>query len=476
MAESEQRKTKIVCTLGPSSSTEESVRRLSEAGMDVARLNSGHLTPEEVPGLVGLVRGAGRSQGGGTGVMLDLQGPRLRVGPLKGSSVVLEPGHEIALKPGRAPGDASAMSVGYDELAEDLEPGGAVLIDDGLIRLEVREIKGLTAICEVLEGGTLIEGKGMNFPGAELRLAAFTDRDRAYLEVGLRAGVDWVAQSFVRNGKDILDLKEAMDELGTKVPVVAKIEKPEAVRNIDELLETAEAIMVARGDLGVEMEAEEVPLAQKDLIAKAVRSAVPVVTATQMLESMVRQPRPTRAEASDIANAILDGSDALMLSAETAVGSHPVMAVETMARIALRTEASIDHNRTLEESGRWGSAGPADAIGFAACKIAADLDAKAIITMTRSGYTARIVARHRPEAPILSVSPDRQVAASMSLVRGATGLVVAESGDLREMIGQAVGACVEAGYVASGDLVVITGGFLDERSGKTNVVHVHTVR
>lgn len=472
----EQRKTKIVCTLGPSSSTEEAVRRLSEAGMDVARLNSGHLTPDEVPRLVELVQKAGRSSGGRTGVMLDLQGPRLRVGPIEGSSVVLRPGDEIALRPGHSPGDASAVSVEYDKLSTDLEPGGAVLIDDGLIRLEIRKIKGSAAICEVLEGGTLIEGKGINFPGTELGLAAFTERDRTYLEAGLRAGVDWVAQSFVRDGEDIRDLWQAMDALGGRVPVVAKIERPEAVRNIESLLEKTDGIMIARGDLGVEMEAEEVPLVQKDLIARAVRSAVPVVTATQMLESMVNKPRPTRAEASDVANAILDGSDALMLSAETAVGTHPVLAVETMARIARRTEKSIDHERTLEESSRWGSAGPADAIGFAACKIAADLHTKAIITMTRSGYTARIVARHRPEASILAVSPDRQVAASMSLVRGVIGLTVDESGDLREMIRGAVDACVKAGYLASGDLVVITGGFLDERSGKTNVVHVHTVR
>ncbi len=468
-------KTKIVCTMGPSSRNAEMLTKMAAAGMDVARINSGHCDVDEVRGYVELVRKAGEAAGKRIGVMLDLQGPRLRVGPIRGASVQLVKGQDFTISTVQSRGDASRISVAYEGLPRDLEPGDAVFIDDGLIRMKVRDVAGTEIRCEVIEGGTLLQGKGMNFPGSDLKLESFTARDRAYLEAGLATGIDWVAQSFIRTAADVRGLTAAMDEIGLRVPVMAKIEKPEALRNIDEIIDVADAIMVARGDLGVEMEAEDVPLAQKELIKRAVRAARPVLTATQMLESMVDNPRPTRAEASDVANAILDGTDALMLSAETAIGSYPVRVVEMMTRIAAKAERAIDYPHILEERGRWAHQGVADAIGYASCKIAADLKARAIVTLTRSGYTARLVARYRPEARIVAVSPDEKVVDTMSMVWGVSGLVVPEREDLRQLIKEASSACVSAGYAASGDVVVVTGGFLDEERGKTNSVHVHTV-
>jgi pyruvate kinase len=469
-------KTKIVCTLGPASSNVETLARMAEAGMDVARINSGHCEIHEIRSYVELIKQAGEKAGRRVAAMLDLQGPRLRVGPIKGESVLLEDGQGFDISTTRREGDATGVSVAYEGLASDLKPGDTVLMDDGLIRMRVKEISGTDIRCEVLEGGTLLQGKGMNFPRSDLRLAAFTDRDREYLEAGLEAGVDWVAQSFVRSASDVHDLTAAMRELGRSVPVMAKVEKPEAVRNIDEILESSDGIMVARGDLGVEMDPEEVPLVQKELIRESIYAALPVVTATQMLESMVEKPRPTRAEASDVANAILDGTDAVMLSAETSIGGYPVQAVEMMTRIAARTEPAIDYARILEERGRWGHRSTTDAVGYAACKIAADLNARAIIAMTRGGYTARLIARYRPSARILAVSPKERTIDALSLVWGVEGTVVPEFAELRLLIEEASHACARECYVSRGDLVVITGGFVDEESAKTNVVHVHTVR
>lgn len=469
-------KTKIVCTLGPASRNIETLKKIALAGMDVARINSGHCEVEELRDYIELVGRVSVALGRRIGVMLDLQGPRLRVGPIQGSRVELESGQDFTITTTQMRGDATRASVSYEGLPDDLKPGDVVLMDDGLIRMKVKEIKPTEIVCEVLEGGVLLQGKGMNFPDSTLRLAAFTDRDRWFLEAGLEAGVDWVAQSFVRTAADVHDLTGAMEKLGRKVPIMAKIEKPEAVRNIEEIIDAADGIMVARGDLGVEMKAEDVPIVQKELINDAVRAALPVLTATQMLESMVDKPRPTRAEASDVANAILDGTDALMLSAETSIGSYPVQAVEMMSRIAAKTEQAIDYGHILEERGKWRHRGPADAIGYAACKIAADINARAIITLTRSGYTARLIARYRPQAPIIALSPSEQVVDMMSVVWGVKGLLMPEYDELQELIAVASRICVDAECVMPGDMVVLTGGFLDEESSKTNVVHVHTVR
>ena len=468
-------KTKIVCTIGPASRDEKTLAGMVRAGMDVARINTGHCEPEEVIEDTKLLQKVGGGLGKRIGVMLDLQGPRLRIGPIEGGSAELRPGADFIVTTGKAKGDSRRVSVSYAGLTGDLKPGDAVLMDDGLIRLKVRDVSGNEIRCKVVEGGVLIQGKGMNFPGVAIGLPAFTKRDRRYLEVGLKAGVDWVSQSFVRDAADVHMLRKAIDGLGYRTPIMAKVEKGEAVENIDSIMKVADGVMVARGDLGVEMSTEDVPLVQKELIDRALRAVRPVVTATQMLESMVENPRPTRAEASDVANAILDGTDAVMLSAETALGAHPVKVVETMARIAARAEKAIDYERLLEERGRWTQRQTADAIGYAACRIAADLKARAIVTITRSGYTAKLVARYRPSVQILAVSSDAEVADGMSLVWGVRGLVVPLVDDLRRAIGDASRACVRGGFVKKGDLVVVTGGFLDEKAGTTNMIHIHTV-
>lgn len=469
-------KTKIICTLGPSSHDAETIGRMALAGMDIARLNSGHTDIDDLIGYIHTVREASRATGKRIGVMLDLQGPRLRVGSIQGSSVELQSGQTFTLTTEQKRGDTSRVSVEYQGLPNDLHVGDRVFMDDGLIRMVVRSIRGDEIECEVVEGGLLLQGKGMNFPDSRLALSTFTDRDRRYLEACLEVGIDWVAQSFVRVPADLEEVMDAIESSGSNVPVMAKIEKPEAVANIEDILDRAQGLMVARGDLGVEMPTEDVPLIQKDLISRALHRAVPVVTATQMLESMVEKPRPTRAEASDVANAILDGTDAVMLSAETAVGHYPVQAVEMMARIAARAEAELDYQDILDDRSGWAHRNPADAIGYAACKIAYDLEAKAIVTVTRSGYTTRLVARGRPCAPVIAVGPDPTAIHSLSVVWGVCGLVMDLNEDVAEMMNDVSVACMQADLVEPGDLIVITGGFLGEESGKTNMVHVHTVK
>ncbi|PKQ28006.1 MAG: pyruvate kinase [Candidatus Anoxymicrobium japonicum] len=466
---------KIICTIGPSSNSTEILRHMIGAGMDVARINTGHADIEEVRRYIHVLKKASESSNRRVGILLDLQGPRLRVGPIKGSHLELEAGQRFTITTSQRRGDETCVSIAYTGLTQNVKPGERIFIDDGLVQLVVRDISGNDVNCEVVEGGKLSRGKGMNFPDSNLSLASFTERDRRYLEAGLEAGVDWVAQSFVRSPGDIAQVVDAVHDLGYQVPVMAKIEKREGMANIDAILDAAQGIMIARGDLGVELPIEDVPLIQKELINKAVRAALPVVTATQMLESMVDEPRPTRAEASDVANAILDGTDAIMLSAETAIGQFPVQAVEMMARIASRTEQAVDYDRALEERARRAHRNTADAIGYAACKVAADLGAKAIVTITRGGYTARLVARYRPRAPIIAISPSEEVINSMSLVWGVQGVVAPMAIDVATMIKNASGACVLKGLLRAGDLIVVTGGFLDEESGKTNMIHTHTV-
>jgi pyruvate kinase len=468
-------KTKIVCTLGPASRDAETVRRMVAAGMDVARINSSHCDIGEMREFIRMVSMAEDPAQRRIGVMLDLQGPRLRVGSIQGSKVELKPGQDFVITTEQKRGDTSRVSVSYQDLAKDLKPGDRVLVDDGLIRLRVKSAEGGEVVCEVVDGGALTQGKGMNFPDSNLRIPAFTERDRRFLEAGLEEGIDWVAQSFVRSAGDVEVLKEAIVETGYVLPVMAKIEKREAVENIESILEVCDGVMIARGDLGVELPIEEVPIVQKELVSKSMHAARPVVTATQMLESMVSRPRPTRAEASDVANAILDGTDAVMLSAESAIGSYPVRTVETLAGIAARAERALDYSKLLEDGSRYAHGSTAGALGYAACKIASDLDASAIITITRSGYTARMVARYRPRNNLIVASEDAEVVDMMTLVWGALGVVFEMSEEIEETMDRVCQVCLSRNLVSAGDEVVITGGFLDEVSGTTNLVHVHTV-
>ncbi|MBU1670439.1 MAG: pyruvate kinase [Actinobacteria bacterium] len=468
-------KAKIICTLGPASSDRETMRRMVDAGMDIARINTGHSDIDEVRESIQALQDVENAVGRKVAVMLDLQGPRLRVGSIQGSTVELEAGREFTVTSQQKRGDSTRVSVPYAGLTSDVKPGDHIMVSDGLIRLRVDEVSGTDLRCTVLEGGPLQQGKGMNFPDSDIKLDSFTDRDRRYLEAGLKAGVDWVAQSFIRSAADVSLVKEAITTLGSDTPVMAKIEKGEAVRSIEEIIEVADGIMIARGDLGVEMEMAQVPLIQKEIIAGARRAALPVVTATQMLESMVEHPRPTRAEVSDVANAILDGTDAVMLSGETAIGHDPVEVVRTMADIAFHAEGAVDYALLLEQEAGWRHHGAADAIGYAACKIASDLGARVIVTMTRSGYTARLIARYRPEQPILAVSTSRKVVDRLAMVWGVQARLVPELADVEAAAAGVSSTCLDAGLAEPGDVVVITGGLPGRGESVTNMVHVHTV-
>ncbi|MGQ9666416.1 MAG: pyruvate kinase [Anaerolineae bacterium] len=469
------RRTKIVCTLGPASSSEEIIRRLIRAGMDVARINFSHGDHAGHARAVQLVRTIAQEEGRNVAILGDLQGPKLRVGELAGGQMRLEEGQRILLTAASSAEQAGIIPVPHQELLQHLQPGDVLLLDDGLMSLRVAEVGGGTAVCQVLAGGILLSNKGISLPGAASTLPAITPKDRQDLAFAVEQEFDFIALSFVRRADDVRELRRLLAELGADIPIVAKIEKREAVANIQEIVQTADAVMVARGDLGVEAPAEEVPLYQKRIIQLARQAAKPVITATQMLESMIHNPRPTRAEASDVANAILDGTDAVMLSGETAVGKYPAEAVEMMVRIALATERAFPYERELGRVGPLPADGVTDAITQATCEIAHELPARAIISSTMSGYTARMVSRHRPATPILVCTPSERVCRQMALVWGTHAARVPEYHSTDEMIRTADQAVAACGMANAGDLVVITAGIPSGGRGKTNMVYVHRV-
>ena len=468
------RKTKIVCTIGPASSSEEGLRALFGAGMDVARLNFSHGTQEEHARVVGLIRGLSEEMGRPVGILQDLCGPKIRVGSLRASSILLRNGDRIVLTAEKIVGDEERIGVSYARLVEDVRPEEAILINDGAIALEVAVAEKDGLVCEIKQGGELLPGKGVNFPDSQLRVDALTPKDREDLLFGIEQGVDWVALSFVRCPEDISRVKVQLRAHGADTPVIAKIERREALGCLDEIVEAADGAMVARGDLGVEAALEEVPLAQKRIIARCNRMGKPVITATQMLESMREHPYPTRAEVSDVANAIFDGTDAVMLSQETAIGDFPAESVRMMARIAEKTETAMTHEGVIQRRADR-TCSVADAISHATCAAAADLNAAAIITCTMSGSTARMVARYRPKSPILAVSPSRATRNRLCLSWGVVSMPLDHARDSDEMVAQSVDAALRAGLVQRGDRVIITAGIPLERTGTTNLLRVYDI-
>lgn len=485
------RRTKIVATLGPAS-TPEVLRQMVRAGLDVARLNMSHGRLKEHQDRLEALRRICREEKATVGVLVDLRGPEVRVGPLPGGSVALQEGARFVLSavpgdtpaddagavPGDAevlPGDAGRVAVNYPGLVQDVSPGQLLLLDDGNIALVVEEVAGHEVRCRVERGGVLVQGKKVVAPGALLNLPAVSDADREAIAWGVRQEVDFFACSFVRRAADVVEVRRVVEELGGDQEIVAKIETRQALEDLEAILKVSDGLMVARGDLGVEMPAEEVPLVQKNLIARCNLLGKPVITATQMLESMVERPVPTRAEASDVANAILDGTDAVMLSAETATGKHPVEAVTFMARIAARTEEALPYDRIL--ASREGSplGAVTDAISHASCRAARDLGAAAIITPTQSGYTARMVAKYRPTCPVLALTPHERVRRRLTLVWGVQPLPASQTTDPEEMFSEAIATCLAAGFISQGDLVVITAGIPVGVPGTTNLLRVHTV-
>ncbi len=489
-----RRRTRIVATLGPASEAPVVVERLLAAGMDVARVNFSHGTREQNGHRIEVVREAAHRLGRPVAVLQDLQGPKIRVGMVEAGAVTLAPGSEVELVPDDGtPGTSARLGVSLTSLGRQLAVGTTVLIDDGRLRLRVVSVSGDAVRCRVEVGGVVRDHKGVNVPNATLDVPGLTDKDLADLAFGVECGVDIVALSFVRAVDDVRLLRRHLQMLGSTARVVAKIEKHEALTCMEEIVEEADAVMVARGDLGVEIPPEEVPHWQKAIIRTAVARARAVITATQMLESMTGAPAPTRAEASDVANAVYDGTAALMLSGETAVGSYPVESVATMARIAETVEADLfgegEHGfdsplaqafgpAQSRSSLRWECADPAamvttsEAISRAACSLAEDLHAAAILTPTRSGATAREVARWRPRVPIVATTPSAEVSAQLCLEWGVVPLKVAEAPDTDGTVALAMQAARDAGLLRPGDLAVVTCGSLVNVPGSTDVIKV----
>jgi pyruvate kinase len=470
----QRRKTKIVCTLGPATDSADGIRSLIEAGMDVARLNFSHGDREDHRATIRRIREVSKSGGHEVGILQDLGGPKIRLGVLPPDGISLEAGTTVALGvEGRAAADV--LPVGYPYLLEDVGVGERILLADGLAELAVTHVMDDRLVCEVLIGGTVTTRKGVNLPQAALRVAAFTDKDREDLELGLEEGVDFVALSFVRHEDDLAPVRERISPHDPPPMLIAKIEKPQAVDRLYPILAAVDGVMVARGDLGVEMAPEKVPMIQKDIIAAARRAGRPVITATQMLRSMVDSPRPLRAEASDVANAVLDGTDAVMLSEETAIGSFPLEAVRVLDRVSREAELRLDHAEMLADSSSPSVPDVTGALSRAACELAASINAIAIVTTTSSGDTARLVARHRPPAPILGMSLSAAVARQLGLSWGVIPVVGIETVDTGELGKTILQEMADKALGSSGDRVVITAGLPLGSSDATNVIRVYEI-
>jgi pyruvate kinase len=471
------RRTKIVCTIGPASESVDMLKKLIQNGLDVARLNFSHGTYEEHAQRIQNIRQAAKEVGKDVAIMLDIKGPKIRTGLVKDGAVELKNDARIVLTTEPIEiGDEHRVSISYAGLPEDVSPGSILRIDDGLIGLVVEKVEGPDIHCRVTNGGILKNRKGINAPGVKLRIESVTEKDIADIRFGVRHGVDIIAASFVRKASDVLDVRRILEEENADLDIISKIETQEGLDMIDEILEVSDGLMVARGDLGVEIPAEEVPLAQKMLIAKANRLGKPVITATQMLDSMERNPRPTRAEASDVANAIFDGTDAIMLSGETAAGKYPAEAVAMMASIAKRAEEALYGNlvpsrRAKSETER----NVTDAMSHAVASIANELNANAIITATSSGHTARMVSKHRPQSPIIAVTHRPEVARRLKLSFGVYPVVVPKAKTTDEVLAVSVEGALSSGLVTHGDLIVITAGVPVGIPGTTNLIKVHTI-
>ena len=464
------RKTKIVVTLGPAVSDPQRLGELIRAGMNVARINTSHADQDEIAGQIARLREVAAAENSMVGIMLDLSGPKIRVDNITAEGYQLEAGAELTLGTDKEADLQVRPEVGFKAVGNEAR----VMLDDGKIQLKVIEhISESMLKVQVVYGGLLAPSKGVNFPGVALDVPAMTQADESNLRFGLKQGIDWVALSFVRSPKDRQGIETIFEEEGIRVPVMAKIEKPEAVENLDSIIDVFDGIMVARGDLGVEMPLEELPLIQKRIIAACNEAGKPVVTATQLLDSMVSAPSPTRAEVNDVANAIFDGTDALMLSNETAVGDYPIKAVETLHSIAVATEAAALARKTDHDGGISMTIG--SAISHAACTIARECSFPVIVTMTHSGITALGVARFRPRANIIAFSPSMEVCRQLQLVWGVRALVIDELQSTDEMVANAEQLLLEHGLISKGDYFVFTAGVPIGMAGTTNLLKVHQV-
>ena len=470
------RKTKIVCTLGPATNDVEIMKQLIQNGMDAARINFSHGTYETHAETIAKLKQAREELNAPIPLILDTKGPEIRVKTFKEDKVRLEEDATFTLTTRDVEGDVNIVSVTYADLPKDVHRGSRILIDDGLIELKVEDITETDVVCKVVNGGVVKSRKGVNLPGVEVNLPSLMEKDIEDLKFGVENGFDIVAASFIRSAEDVLKIRRVLEENGGgQMHIISKIENQQGVENIDKILEASDGIMVARGDLGVEIPPEEVPLVQKILIAKANRIGKPVITATQMLESMVHSPRPTRAEANDVANAIFDGSDAIMLSGETAAGAYPLEAVATMARIALKAESAVDYAAKLANTTEPARVNITNAISMAACATAAELKTAAITTVTKSGFTARMISRYRPACPLIASTSDETVWRQMNLIWGCKPMLYTGELPRGGVFDTALEIAVKSGLLKNGDTVVSALGMPLGFSGATNTLRVDIV-
>ena len=476
------KKTKVVCTMGPNTNDKEVMRKLIQNGMDVARFNFSHGDHEEQKFRMDLLKELREEEHAHTAILLDTKGPEIRTGLLKdGKKVTLQEGSTFVLTMEDIVGDDTKVSLSYKGLAEDVQQGTVILIDDGLIGLKVKEIVDQDIVCEIVNGGELGERKGVNVPNVPVRLPAITEKDKEDIKFGVEQDIDFIAASFVRNAECVLEIRAFLKELDAPyIPIIAKIENAEGIRNIDEIIRAADGIMVARGDMGVEIPAEEVPYLQKMLIQKCNNNFKTVITATQMLDSMIRNPRPTRAEVTDVANAVYDGTDAVMLSGETAQGKYPVEALQMMVHIIENTEQHLDYDMILDKAGGHLKRGISSAIGYSSVLAAANLKAKAIITPTVSGATARVMSNLKPIQPIIGVTPSERALRRMSIYWGVQALKSMECHTTDDICSEAIEISKVKRCVETGDVVVLTAGIpaLDvnaAREGISNMMRIATI-
>lgn len=472
-----KKKTKIVCTIGPSSENEAVLKELIANGLNVCRLNFSHGSHPEHQAKIDLIKKVRKETDQPIAILLDTKGPEIRTGKFDAEEILLEEGQTFTLTTEDIIGNKEISSISYKGLVHDVKPGNTILIDDGLISMEVQKVTDKDIVCLVKNSGIIKNNKGINVPNVKINLPAITQKDKEDIIFGIENNIDFIAASFVRKASDVLAIREILEEYDAEhIQIISKIENQEGVDNIDDILQVTDAIMIARGDLGVEIPTEDIPIVQKMIIKKCNLLSKPVITATQMLDSMIRNPRPTRAEVTDVANAIYDGTDAIMLSGETASGKYPVEALKTMSRIASKTETTLDYSKMTSERAKNRSVNITNAISHATCTTADDVGASAIITATESGYTARMVSSYRPSQQIIGVVNDEVVLRQMGIVWGIVPLNIERRVDSTdELFDVSIDSATKEELIKSGDVVVITAGVPLRQTGSTNLIKVHVV-
>lgn len=467
--------TKIVCTLGPATNTNAIIESLIRRGMDVARLNLSHGKLTEHARLIKKIRTLNRRLGSHVAILMDLPGPKYRTGEMRDGQAILEKGSEVTLTTRRVPGTSEIVSINLSTLPQDARVGRIILVDDGAIHLKVLEVRDTDVVCKVLVGGILTQGRGVVLPGVPITSPFLTDSLRKNLDFAIQNQPEYIALSFVSSATDVNQIKEILKQNSSDIPLISKIERAEAVKHFDQILAVSDGIMVARGDMGVELPLKNVPLVQKDIIRRCNRAGKAVITATQMLESMVTSALPTRAEVTDVANAIMDGTDAIMLSAETSIGKYPVQAVKMMYDIAGETERHLPYETMLTQRGQWVEQYTAEIISYNACYTALQLKAAAIVAYTHSGSTARRVSKYRPRIPIVAITPNEQIAGRLILYWGVHAFHIPGPSSVDDLFEKGANLARDLRIARPGDLIIITGGIPMGRTGTTNMLKVHEV-